>query len=71
MLQLDHHRVLREIEKTDDLLETSRRVLEKQEVELEECKYELEATELENLKLRRGMEKICDDIEGSRQVQDL
>jgi len=46
-------------------------MLEEQEEELEKCKYELEATESENRKLRWNIGKLCDEIDLNRCEQSL
>jgi len=52
----------RERGKGGDLLETSLRVLEEQENELQEARDEKERTERENRQLRHQMENLCSDL---------
>ncbi|XP_074655417.1 uncharacterized protein LOC141908997 isoform X2 [Tubulanus polymorphus] len=71
--EVELQKTLREVDKKDDLLEESRRILEEQEEKLGEYKDELEETERENLILRRsmerGLERVC-DAEMNRAEQD-
>jgi len=52
----------RDAAKGDNLLETSLRVLQEQEDELQEAKHEKDRTELENRQLRHRMENLCTDL---------
>ena len=50
------------VKKGNELLETSLRVLQEQEDELEEARQEKEKTERENRQLRHQMENLCSDL---------
>jgi len=54
--------------KGDDLLETSLRVLQEQDDELQEARQEKERTERENRQLRHQMENLCTDLDINRSL---
>lgn len=56
-------KALKEIEHKDDLLNSSTRMLERQEAELENVEEELAVTETENKILRQNMQLIAEEAE--------
>ncbi|XP_059166435.1 outer dense fiber protein 2-like isoform X5 [Physella acuta] len=64
-------KALKEIEHKDDLLNTSSRILERQEAELEHVEEELAATETENKLLRQNMHLISEEVEITKSQKDL
>ncbi|KAH9498966.1 Outer dense fiber protein 2 [Bulinus truncatus] len=64
-------KALQEIEHKDDLLNTSSRMLERQEAELEHVEEELAVTETENKILRQNMQLIAEEAEITKSQKDL
>lgn len=56
----------RELERKEDLLETSRHVMDVQERELEDTKDELSMAEHENKLLRKSMEMLSEEANVNR-----
>ena len=66
IFKVDLQKSLREADQKNSLIETSRRVLEEQERELEDYRQELVAQEAHNHALRQSMEFIRDDAHLAR-----
>ncbi|CAL1546940.1 unnamed protein product [Lymnaea stagnalis] len=64
-------KALQEIEHKEDLLNTSSRILERQEAELEHVEEELAVTETENKLLRQNMQLIAEEAEITKSQKDL
>ncbi|XP_055897055.1 outer dense fiber protein 2-like isoform X9 [Biomphalaria glabrata] len=64
-------KALKEIEHKDDLLNSSTRMLERQEAELENVEEELAVTETENKILRQNMQLIAEEAEITKSEKDL
>ena len=57
---------MRDVDQRADILESSRRVLEEQEYEIQDYRRELQATEKENLMLRKSMDLLKEDANLTR-----
>ncbi|XP_064649326.1 outer dense fiber protein 2-like isoform X2 [Lineus longissimus] len=62
--EVDLQRTMREIDHKDELLNTSRKIIECKENELEDVLHELDATERENIILKRSMEALNEISDG-------
>ena len=66
LFQVELRNSQKELERKEDLLETSRHVMDVQERELEETKDELSMAEHENKLLRKSMEMLSEEANVNR-----
>ncbi|GFN76801.1 outer dense fiber protein 2-like [Plakobranchus ocellatus] len=64
-------KALKEIEHKEDMLNTSSRMLERQEAELEHVEEELAATETENKMLKQSIDLIAEEAEITKSQKDM
>ncbi|XP_013420317.1 outer dense fiber protein 2 [Lingula anatina] len=69
--EVELQKTLRDMEKKDDLLETSRRVMADQETELRGYKRELNASETENRILKKSMDRLKEEVDFNKSEREV